>query len=57
MPRLGTAGLPILIPLATIGGFSSNGMAFLLTVMPARPSASSATFPVMSCEKTSTKSR
>ena len=42
---------------ATSGGFVSNGMAFLLTVMPARPSAASATLPVRPREKTSTSIR
>ena len=46
MPRVVTAGVPMRMPLATIGGFLSNGIAFLLTVMPARPSAASATLPV-----------
>src|SRR5262249_17325130 len=43
MPRVVTAGVPIRIPLATIGGFWSNGIAFLFTVMAALPSAASAT--------------
>src|SRR4030095_5147291 len=43
IPRLVIAGVPILMPLATIGGFLSNGMAFLFTVIPALPSAASAT--------------
>ena len=47
MPRVVTAGVPMRMPLATIGGFWSNGIAFLLTVMPALPSAASATLPVM----------
>ena len=47
MPRVVTAGVPTRMPLATIGGFWSNGIAFLLTVMPALPSAASATLPVM----------
>jgi hypothetical protein len=54
MPLVVTAGVPILIPLATIGGLRSKGMAFLLTVMPALPSAASATLPVMPFENTST---
>ncbi len=57
MPRLVTAGVPMRIPLATIGGFLSNGIAFLLTVMPAFPSAASATLPVSPFEKTSTSIR
>ena len=43
MPRVVTAGVPRRTPLATIGGLVSNGMAFLFTVMAARPSAASAT--------------
>ena len=40
IPRVVTAGVPTRMPLATIGGFWSNGIAFLLTVIPALPSAS-----------------
>ena len=54
MPRVVTAGVPMRMPLATIGGLRSKGMAFLLTVMPALPSAASATLPVMPFENTST---
>src|SRR6185295_195842 len=54
IPRVVTAGVPMRMPLATMGGFLSNGMAFLLTVMPALPSAASATLPVMPFENTST---
>ena len=57
MPRLVTAGVPMRMPLATIGGFLSNGMAFLLTVMPALPRAASATLPVRPFENTSTSIR
>src|SRR4051794_13339638 len=57
MPRLVTAGVPMRMPLATIGGFSSNGMAFLLTVMAALPSAASAALPVMPRENTLTSIR
>ena len=57
MPRVVSAGVPTRMPLATIGGFWSNGIAFLLTVMPALPSAASATLPVMPFEKTSTSIR
>ena len=57
MPRVVTAGVPMRMPLATIGGFLSNGMAFLLTVMPARPSACSAALPVRPRENTSTSIR
>ena len=35
------------MPLATAGGFSSYGTAFLLTIMPAASRAASASFPVM----------
>ena len=57
MPRVVTAGVPRRMPLATIGGFWSKGIAFLLTVMPALPSAASATLPVMPFENTSTSIR
>ena len=57
MPRVVTAGVPTRMPLATIGGFWSNGIAFLLTVMPALPSAASASLPVMPFENTSTSIR
>ena len=57
MPRVVTAGVPTRMPLATIGGFWSNGIAFLLTVMPAFPSAASAAFPVIRLENTSTSIR
>ena len=57
MPRVVTAGVPTRMPLATIGGFWSNGIAFLLTVMPALPSAASAALPVMPFENTSTSIR
>jgi len=53
-PRVVMAGLPMRTPLATIGGFLSKGIAFLLTVMPALPSAASAAFPVRPFENTST---
>ena len=46
MPRVVTAGVPMRMPLAIIGGFWSNGIVFLLTVMPALPSAVSASLPV-----------
>ena len=57
MPRVVTAGVPMRMPLPTMGGFLSNGIAFLLTVMPARPSAASATLPVRPRENTSTSIR
>jgi hypothetical protein len=45
------------MPLATMGGFWSKGMAFLFTVMPAFPRAASATLPVRPFENTSTSMR
>ena len=57
MPRVVTAGVPMRMPLATIGGFWSKGIVFLLTVMPALPSAASATLPVRPFENTSTSIR
>ena len=57
MPRVVTAGVPTRMPLATIGGFLSNGIAFLLTVMPALPSATSAALPVTPFENVSTSIR
>ncbi len=57
MPRVVTAGVPTRMPLATIGGFLSNGIAFLLTVIPAWPRAASATLPVRPFENTSTSIR
>ena len=47
----------VLVPLAVIGGVWSNGIAFLFTVLPARPSAASAALPVMPRENTSTSIR
>ena len=49
-----TAGLPRRMPLGLSGGFTSNGMAFLLTVMRARSSAFSASLPRTPLENTST---
>jgi hypothetical protein len=57
MPRVVTAGVPMRMPDATIGGFGSNGIVFLLTVIPASSSAFSATFPVNPFEKTSMRKR
>ena len=57
MPRVVTAGVPMRMPLVTIGGFVSNGIVFLLTVMPALSSAASATLPVRPFEVTSTSIR
>ena len=45
-PRVVIAAVPILRPLVTNGFSGSFGIAFLLVVMPARSSASCATFPV-----------
>src|SRR5881296_57147 len=47
MPRVVTIGVPSRMPLAMAGGLSSNGIAFLLTVMPASSSAASASLPVI----------
>jgi len=44
-PLVVTAGVPIRIPLVIKGDLSSNGTIFLLTVIDALPSASSACFP------------
>ena len=41
------AGEPMRTPLVTVGFCGSFGMAFLFTVMCARPSAASASLPVM----------
>ena len=41
MPRVVRAGVPCRITLGFIGGFVSNGIAFLLTVIPASPRARS----------------
>jgi hypothetical protein len=49
--------VPTRIPEATIGEFVSNGIVFLLTVMPARSSAFSATLPVRPLAKTSISMR
>src|SRR5437016_1243051 len=46
-PRVVTEGVPIRMPLATKGFCGSNGIAFLLTVMPALSSAFSASAPVI----------
>ena len=46
-PRVVDAGVPMRSPLVTIGGRGSFGTAFLFTVMLARPSAASASLPVM----------
>jgi hypothetical protein len=56
-PRVVTAGVPIRSPLATIGGLVSNGIVFLLTVIPAFSRAFSASLPVTPLEKTSSRNR
>ncbi len=53
--RLVSAGVPSRTPDATKGGFSSKGMVFLLTVIPADSKAPSATLPVSPTVVTSTK--
>ena len=45
-PRVVIAGEPMRMPLVTIGFCGSFGIAFLFTVMCARPSAASASLPV-----------
>ena len=57
MPRVVKAGVPMRMPLGFIGGLVSKGIAFLFTVMPASPSAFSASLPSMPFEKTSTSIR
>jgi hypothetical protein len=47
MPRVVSAGVPMRMPLGFSGGLVSNGIAFLFTVMPASPSAFSASLPSM----------
>ena len=46
IPRVVSAGVPIRMPLVMSGLLSSKGTPFLFTVMPARSSASCASFPV-----------
>ncbi len=55
MPRVVTAGVPMRTPEATSGGFWSNGMVFLLAVMPALSNASSASLPVRPDAATSSR--
>ena len=50
-------GLPRRMPLGFSGGFTSNGMPFLFTVMCALSSAISASLPRMPFANTSTSSR
>ena len=55
-PRVVPAGVPSRTPDVTNGEAGSNGTAFLLHVIPARPSAASAALPVtpLPCRSTST---
>ena len=57
MPRVVVAGVPTRIPDATLGGLASNGIAFLLTVMPTSSSSASASRPVTPSGVTSTSAR
>src|SRR6185503_208233 len=54
-PRVVMAGEPMRTPLVTAGFSGSLGMAFLFTVMCARPSAASASLPVMPLLRKSTR--
>src|SRR5262249_10243712 len=54
MPRVVTAGVPMRIPEATIGGRVSNGIVFLLTVIPTDSSVFSASRPETPRAPTST---
>ncbi len=56
-PRDVVAGVPMRMPDAVFGGSVSNGMAFLLTVMPISSSRCSASLPVTPSGVTSTSSR
>ena len=56
-PRVVTAGVPMRRPLLIEGGRGSLGTAFLFTVMCARPSDASASFPVMFLSIRSNKNR
>ena len=56
-PRLVPAGVPRRMPDVTIGFSGSNGMPFLLQVIWARPSATSATLPVSFFGRRSTSIR
>src|SRR2546421_3610810 len=56
-PRVVIAGEPMRIPEVTIGFSGSFGIAFLFTVMCARPSTSSASRPVMRFARRSTRNR
>src|ERR1017187_1494452 len=56
-PVIERVGVPMPMPLGFIGGFVSNGIAFLLTVIPASPRAFSASLPSMPFANTSTSMR
>ena len=56
-PRVVMAGLPMRMPDVTNGFSGSLGIAFLLTVMPARDSAASASLPVIRFGRRSTRNR
>ncbi len=56
-PRVVTAGVPTRTPDVTKGLSGSKGMVFLFTVMPARSSASSKSFPVNPFERMSSSIR
>ncbi len=57
MPRVVSAGVPTRMPDGSIGLRSSNGIIFLLTVMPHRSSVASAILPPMPSGVTSTRTR
>ena len=57
MPRVVRAGVPMRMPDGSIGFRWSNGIMFLLTVMPQRPRAFSAVPPVSPRGVTSARSR
>ena len=56
-PRVVRAGVPMRMPLGSIGLRLSNGIRFLLTVIPARPRAASAILPVRPLEVMSIRIR
>ena len=56
-PRVVTAGVPMRRPEVTVGGRSSNGMPFLLTVIPARARRSSPSAPVSGVAERLTRTR
>ena len=56
-PRVVVAGVPTRMPDAVLGGSGSNGMAFLLTVMPTSSRRCSASLPVTPRGVTSTSMR